>query len=96
MKRFTFFISIVAFAYFAFLFLMYFTETEFPTVAGAVHEMIMLPLMIAIPVFFIIALVNVIREKFNVRSLSFYALLLFIAAIVMMILMIKGYIELEM
>lgn len=95
LKRFTFVISIFAFVYFVYLFIMFFTGTEFPTFAGAVHEMVMIPLMLALPVFFVISLVLVIREKFNVRSISFYSLLMLAAALTMFILMILGYIESE-
>lgn len=95
LKRFTLVVSIIAFVYFAYLFLMFFTETEFPTFAGAIHELIMIPLMLAIPVFFIISLVAVIREKFKARTTSFYSLLLLAAALAMLVLLIMGYIETE-
>jgi len=96
LKKATFVVSIIAFVYFAYLFIMFFTETEFPTVAGAIHEMVMIPLMIATPVFFIIALVYVIKERFRFRSTSFYSLLLLSAVLVAIIMLMKGYADIEM
>lgn len=96
LKRATFIISIIAFVYFAYLFVMFFTETEFPTAAGAVHELVMLPLMIAVPIFFIVSIVLVIRERFKLRSASFYSLLFFLADIAFLVLMMKGYIGEDM
>ena len=92
LKRITFIISIIAFIYFAYLGLMFLTETEFPTIAGVIHEMIMLPLMIAVPVFLIISIVLVIKERFDLRSKSLYSLLLLIGAATILYLMMRGYI----
>lgn len=95
LKRITFIVSIIAFSYFSFLLIMFQSGTEFPVIAGAIHEFIMLPLMLATAVFFIIALVKVIRERFNIRSTSFYSLLIFLAAIVIFALLISGYAAIE-
>jgi hypothetical protein len=96
LKRFTFIVSIIAFVYFAYLLLMYLTETEFPTIAGVIHEMIMIPLLIGVPVFLIISIVLVIRERFNFRSASFYSLILLLAAATILFLLARGYLEVEM
>jgi hypothetical protein len=95
LKRLTFIVSIFAFVYFAYLLLMYLTKTEFPTIAGAVHEMVIFPLMIGVPVFLIISIVLVIRERFNFRSASFYSLMMLLAAATILFLLMKGYFELE-
>ena len=95
LKRITFIVSIIAFAYFSFLLVLLYTETEFPVIAGAIHELIMLPLIVATPVFLIIALVQVIKERFNIRSTYFYSLLIFMAAIIAFVLMVSGYAAIE-
>lgn len=95
LKRITFIVSIVAFVYFSFLLTIFQTGTEFLVIAGVIHELIMLPLIVATPVFFIVSLVKVIKERFNIRSTYFYSLLIFLAAIIAFAFMVYGYSAIE-
>lgn len=96
LKRIIFTISLFTLIYFAYLSVMFFTGTEFPTAAGVVHELVMLPLMGAVPVILVISIVLVIKEKLNFRSLSFYSLLLILASAALLVLMILGYVGEDM
>ncbi len=74
---------------------MFQTGTEFPVIAGVIHELIMLSLIVATPVFFIVSLVQVIKERINIRSTYFYSLLIFLAAIIAFALVMSGYAAIE-
>jgi hypothetical protein len=50
-------------------------------VVGAIFEILWLPVLAAIPVLTIMALVAWVKEKFNYRSFNLYAILLIAAAI---------------
>jgi hypothetical protein len=94
LKRITFIISIIAFVYFAYLCLLYFTQTEMPETGVAIHEMVMFPLTILASIFLVISLISVIRER-RLRSTNFYSLLLLICVVIIVVLMATNEMVLE-
>lgn len=94
LKRITFFISVIAFVYFAYLCILYFTQTEMPEIGVVLHEMVMFPLTILAAIFLVISLVLVIRER-KLRSTNFYSLLLLLFVLLIVILMAKNEMVLE-
>ncbi len=85
LKRITFIISIVSFVYFLVYFSLYYTHTELPTFAGAIHELVTLPLILLSLVFLVISLVLFIKDRFNFRSTNFYAFLLLLCVVVFLV-----------
>jgi hypothetical protein len=81
LKRITFIFSIIAVIYFPLMYSLSVAGANRFVLFGVINEMCTIPIVLGIIVFFLIALTNVIKQRFNTSSKYLYSFLLLLALI---------------